>query len=122
MAPNGKPPSASAAKAFESAFAGMQDAMTRGESQIQASLEAFSTESRAFFEDMSKDAAAAFEQFKTCKSPMDALMVEQDWFAKRAKAYLNYGLHIVQTITPKPVEAAPPPAPSAKAPDASKAA
>jgi hypothetical protein len=112
-----KSPPPTAAAAMETAFSGFQEAMSQGERQLQAGLETFSTESRKFFEGMTDDAAAAFEQFKTCKSPFEALVIEQNWLAKRVQAYLSYGVRLAQAATPRQAGA---PATS-KAPEAGEA-
>jgi len=103
-----KPQSPTPTTAVATALAEFQDAMSRGQVQVQAMLETVSGESRRFFEGMTDDAAVAIEQFKTCQSPAEALTIEQAWLAKRAKAYMDCGLRIMQAMAPTAPAAAPP--------------
>ena len=63
----------------------------RGRSFYENALRTWGEEGHAFLETMAKDGTAAFERLQKCKSPMEALSVEQAWLMARSKAYMDAG-------------------------------
>lgn len=81
---------------FNTAIAQASD---RGSMMFGAGLEEWSKEGQRFYDEMSTQGFAALEQLKHCKSPVDLLKVEQDWFAARTKSCLESGLRIAHALT-----------------------
>jgi hypothetical protein len=63
----------------------------RGRSFYENALRTWGEEGHTFLETMAKDGASAFEQLQKCKSPFEALSVEQAWLLARSKAYMEAG-------------------------------
>lgn len=68
----------------------------RGRSFYETALKTWGEEGHAFFETMARDGAVAFEQLQKCKSPIEALNVEQAWLMARSKAYMDAGRRILE--------------------------
>lgn len=74
----------------------IEDNVERSRALVQNSVEGWFTESARFLEQMALDAEETLEELQHCKSPLDALVVQQGWAATRAKAYVDAGLRLLQ--------------------------
>jgi hypothetical protein len=81
--------------AAENAVEALGAIAERGRSFYETAFRTWGEESHAFFETMARDGAAAFEQMQKCKSPMDALKVEQAWLTARSQAYMDAGRRLM---------------------------
>jgi hypothetical protein len=77
-------------------LASMDEAVEGGRSFARYNFDEWSGEGRRFLEQMAIDAEEAFEHFRTCKSPLDAMAVQQAWLAARAKAYVDTGFRMLR--------------------------
>ena len=68
-----------------------------GRGAFEAAVRTWGEETHAFLEAMARDGATAFEQLQKCKSPVDAIAVEQAWLMARSKAYMDAGRRILES-------------------------
>ena len=68
----------------------------RGRSFYENALKTWGAEAHAFVETMAADGAAAVQGLRKCKSPFEALMVEQAWLTARSKAYIEAGRRMME--------------------------
>jgi hypothetical protein len=87
-----------ASEAVESFNAVVSESAGRSREILEAGLEAWTHETQRFYEEMSLQGRAAFEQLKACQSPVDVLSVEQAWLAARSKAYMESSLRFAQAF------------------------
>lgn len=83
--------------AFGAMNTAMMQAAERNAAFVQAAFGAWGRETQRFYDEMSAQGSAAFEQLKACKSPLDVLGVEQAWLSARSKACMDAGTRMAQT-------------------------
>jgi len=91
------PDLAGSAETLAGLSAAMAEAASRGRQTYEAAAAAWTQEVERFFEDMVRDGAAAVEQLKRSRSPLDVLAAEQAWLMARSKAYVESGARLYQT-------------------------
>lgn len=77
------------APAIEALNTMLEDAGAQGRAFYEGSMKTWSEESQRYFEGLTRDGAAALEQLRACRSPLEVMAVEQAWLAARSGAYLE---------------------------------
>jgi hypothetical protein len=65
-----------------------------GRDVVEATVRTWAAESGAFLDDLAKDNATAVEGFRTCRGPLDVLLVEQKWLSARSKSWADAWLRL----------------------------
>lgn len=79
---------------------------TGGEHLMDASVDTWTAETRAFFLDLIRDNYEATRGLAQCRTPSDVLEVSQKWWAARFKAAVEAGLRVVLGALHEPETAA----------------
>ncbi|MCI3134861.1 phasin family protein [Phenylobacterium aquaticum] len=106
-------PMAATLAGLESMNTAMAEGMKQVRTLFETGVKTWEKEAGGFLEQMSADGAQAWRDLSRCKSPLEMLSVEQAWLSTRAKAYLEAGQRIAQSLdeaakSAKPEGEAPP--------------
>jgi len=82
--------------AMEGAAQAFASLAERSRTIYESSLRTWNDETRTFMEVMARDGARAFEDLQACKSPMEAIAVEQAWLMARSLAYMDAGRRVIE--------------------------
>jgi hypothetical protein len=76
----------------------MSEAAERGHAFMEQSLRTLEAEVNRFFEDYQAHSRATLEAVRGCTSPIDLLVVEQQWVKNRTQSYIDSGLRFAQAF------------------------
>ena len=91
-------PLAASLEGLESMNTAMAEGMKQMRALFETGVKSWEKEAGGFLEQMSADGAKAWRDLSRCKSPLEMLSVEQAWLATRAKAYMEAGQRIAQSL------------------------